>query len=306
MPSSINELLQIALPQYGCITYSQALEVVSRRQLQVLVKNETLKRVLPCVYAVRGYPSSWHQRSIAATLSVPGAHLSHRSAARLWGLDSVASERIHITASRNQPLVRPGVTVHRSVSIAEHSTTRDNIAVTTMARTIVDISGCLSPSGLATALDEAMVKGLVRRWEIYQCLGDLNGLCRRGLNELRSALAERGTADELAESTWELIVLGWLRRAELPEPSAQRSIIVNGNRYRPDLSYPEFKIAIEPDGPHHLAPSVARKDRIRDADFQIAGWLIIRVPTSMDAGTFTVLIRKALQSRGSHMHQPGA
>lgn len=48
-------------------------------------------------------------------------------------------------------------------------------------------------------------------------------------------------------------------------------------KYRLDFAWPDQKIGIEADGPHHWRPDVAMKDAIRDSWLRSQGWLIFRV-----------------------------
>jgi very-short-patch-repair endonuclease len=48
-------------------------------------------------------------------------------------------------------------------------------------------------------------------------------------------------------------------------------------RYHLDFAWPNIKIGLEIDGPHHLRPDVAVKDVFRDSELQDEGWLIFRV-----------------------------
>lgn len=48
-------------------------------------------------------------------------------------------------------------------------------------------------------------------------------------------------------------------------------------RYHLDFAWPQNKVGLEVDGPHHLRPDVAVKDVFRDCELQDAGWLIFRV-----------------------------
>ena len=53
-------------------------------------------------------------------------------------------------------------------------------------------------------------------------------------------------------------------------------------RYRLDFAWPDVKVALEADGPHHWRPDVAIKDVSRDAWLRSCGWLVFRVDDSSD------------------------
>lgn len=48
-------------------------------------------------------------------------------------------------------------------------------------------------------------------------------------------------------------------------------------KYRIDFAWPDRKIALEADGPHHWRPDVAMKDVVRDSYLRSRGWLVFRV-----------------------------
>jgi very-short-patch-repair endonuclease len=48
-------------------------------------------------------------------------------------------------------------------------------------------------------------------------------------------------------------------------------------RYHLDFAWPQIKVGLEVDRPHHLRPDVAVKDAFRDCELQDEGWLIFRV-----------------------------
>lgn len=288
-------LMAVAGRQYGCITYDQALQVMSRGEFEHLVRTELVERVFPATYVVAGIPATWEQRAIAAALSVPGSALSHKCAARLWGMTFASSERVVLTAPANKVKHRNAVKVHRSAQLDPFVVVRDGIRVTTAARTLVDLSSCVSPGKLGAVLDQACNLGLVTLAEVDHCLDRMVTIGRSRITVLRELLAARDVTDERLESFFERKVLSWIRQAGLPKPEAQRRVVANGSAYRLDLCYPESKVAIEPDGPHHLLPSVAAYDRRRDADLTMDGWIVLRAYLDTDQHEFVPQVHQALR-----------
>jgi len=218
------------------------------------------------VYLVAGFPPTWEQRAIAATLWIPNSALSHRSAARAWGLSLVASERMAVTGHPNGPKARIEVLLHRSSQLTPFVQMHNGIPTTSPARTLVDLSSCVSPGKLGAALDQACNLKLVTLDEVRHCLDQMTTVGRRRISTLRKRLDERSVTDQDLDSFLERKTLKRIRAAGLPEPVAQRRVIANETNYRLDLAYPEARLAIEPDGPHHLLHSIATYDRKRDAD----------------------------------------
>lgn len=295
----VADAMELAAQQLGCLTQQQILTVMSGRQMQRLVTGGVLLRMLPHVYRFASAPPSWKQDVMAATLWKAGAVLSYRSAARIWNIGNIASQRIAVTVPHAVNVMRTvqGIHVHRSAQLTAYITRKDNIPVTSPARTIVDLSSCLTPTALAWALDDACNRDIVKLDEIRQCLDDMVTKGRPRVTGLRELLATRSSVDERLDSQLERRILTWLRESRLPEPESQQWLIMNGSTYRADLLYRREKIDIEPDGPHHLLPSAAEHDRLRDADFTIEGWIVIRVGASASRESFLARVRTALQRR---------
>ena len=88
-----------------------------------------------------------------------GAVLSHRAAAALWGLRP-SSTRIEVTVPRGRHGVA-GLRVHHTRALdPKDITVKDGIPVTTVARTLLDLSAVLSASDLEAAIDRAERLGL--------------------------------------------------------------------------------------------------------------------------------------------------
>jgi hypothetical protein len=94
------------------------------------------------VYAVGHKNLTVRGRWIAAVLACGReAVLSHRSAARLWGLLDANSPRIDVTTPNRGRTSIPGIRRHRVRHLArEDATTLEEIRVTTVARTLFDLA----------------------------------------------------------------------------------------------------------------------------------------------------------------------
>lgn len=297
MSTSLARLIQIAQTQHGCCSWQQAMEVLGKSAFVRCVDAGIFQRIWPSVYALAGGVQSWEHQIAAVALSIPGSVASHRSAARLWGLTFASGDRIEITVPYGGAKVRKGVRIHRSLQLDNWVTQCRGIPVTTVARTLVDLSSCLSFGQLGAVLDQACNLKLVRLIEVEKCLDGMITIGRSRITMLRQHLEFRTETDERLDSFLERKALKMIRSAGLPEPKAQHWVTANGNRYRIDLAYLEHKIAIEPDGPHHLLPSVAAHDRRRDADLALSGWLVLHFLEEMETITFLSSLKKALSVR---------
>src|SRR3954452_15776818 len=127
-------LAALALRQHGVLSHSQLLGLgLGRKAIEYRLTIARLHRIHLGVYAVGHRTLTVRGRWMAAVLACgPGAVLSHRAAAALWGIRATARSAIDVTAARGNRQ-RPGITVHRVRRLGEEDCTRhDRIPVTTI------------------------------------------------------------------------------------------------------------------------------------------------------------------------------
>jgi very-short-patch-repair endonuclease len=136
-------IAEIARNQHGVISFAQLIGAgPSPPSIDRRVKAGRLHRLYRGVYAVGHTNLSWKGRCMAAVLACgPGAVLSHASAAHLWSLSPTSPPFFDVTVpSTAGRAKRKGIVLHRSTTLTEADTTRrDNIPVTTLARTKEDM-----------------------------------------------------------------------------------------------------------------------------------------------------------------------
>ena len=100
-------LQRLATEQHGILTRSQLLHAgVGSDTIRHWIKTERLIRIHQGIYALGHVPPSPHARTMAAVLACGrGAVLSHRSAAKLYGLIRYSGP-IEITAPHQTPYDR--------------------------------------------------------------------------------------------------------------------------------------------------------------------------------------------------------
>ncbi|GAA1691461.1 hypothetical protein GCM10009765_46090 [Fodinicola feengrottensis] len=97
---------------------------------------------------------------------------------------------------------------------------------------------------------------------------------RRGVKIARLSLL---AADERAESPWETRTRMMLHAVGIMvTPQVVVRDVLGNVIARVDLALPEFKIAIEYDGEHHLGIAQQRADVDRARALERAGWLVLR------------------------------
>jgi hypothetical protein len=197
------------------------------------------------------------------------ATLSHSSAAGLWGL--VRSRRGPVDVTVTSGRKRPGIVVHQGGIAPEERSTVDGIAVTSVARTLLDYAEVVDESRLERAFEEADRLGI----RDLKMLEDVcsRGFGRRGLRPIRR-LIETAQLPEPARSFLEASFLRFCREHGLPSPETNATVL--GNEV--DALWPRRRLIVEIDGwSFHRHRAAFERDRARDAAMQAAGYRVVRV-----------------------------
>ncbi len=188
----------------------------------------------------------------AALACGESAVLSHRSAARLWGMLPAlgqAGRPIDISLpSQSGRKPRKGIRIHRRASLAAQMTTkRREIPVTNPARTIADMQPLASPAEFRRMVRQAEVQGL-----------------RTGLEPRR-----KRTRSELED-----IFLGLCRKYRLPMPEVNVKVAER----EVDFVWPKLRFAVETDSyGFHRGQYVFEDDHDRDLALRLAGLDVARL-----------------------------
>jgi very-short-patch-repair endonuclease len=242
-----------------------------RNAIDYRVARRRLTRVYRDVYALGDAlltPQGW---TMAAVLACgPTAVASHRSAAALWGLLPSWPEEPEVTVAQKRGS-RAGITVHTSRRLARAQTTRrENIPVTTPARTVLDLADTEPPRQVERALAEGEALRLVYRSHLAQELHRTPG--RRGAATIQRLLTQdhlNRTKSELEEA-----FLAFLHTTGLPLPETNQYIA----GYEVDALWRDHKLAVELDSyQFHGTRAAFERDRVRDAKLQAMGYRIIRI-----------------------------
>jgi hypothetical protein len=164
-----------------------------------------------------------------------------------------------------------GVTVHRARRLhPEDVTVKDGIPVTTVARTLVDLTDVLGSDRVLRALREADFLRLLD-------LNALNAAVQRGhgrkhLGVLREAAAAHRPG-EIVRSELEHRFLELVRAAGLPPPPETNvKITARGRTYEIDCLWREQRVAVELDGrAAHARTAAFESDRRKDAALNAIG-----------------------------------
>jgi hypothetical protein len=264
--------------------------MVARRQLRALgLKKGAIdhrlkrRRLIPYhwgVYAVGHRAVPKEGRWMAAVLAAgPGAVLSHRSAAELWGLRPGQTAPTEVTAERRRR-TRPGLTPHCSALPFDEVTVHHGIPTTTVPRTILDQAATSTTRQIERMINEADVRQLWDRLSLDDLLDRYPN--RAGSAAVREALRARRTGATVTRSELEEMFIEFVDDLGLPRPESNVSLSVGGTLFEVDCVWRSESLVVELDGRRfHDTGAVFESDRERDRRLSVAGWRPIRVTHRM-------------------------
>ncbi len=224
------------------------------------------RRVAPRTYlSSRVEETAMVQIEAAALRLPPGGAFSGLTAAWLHGLDVPASTPIEITVPKPLGIAsRAGMRVRRSLLQPDEVACIKELPVTSIDRTIRDVSGRLPLTEAVVVCDMALHSRLTTTASLAREVARSTGA--RGIATLRAALDH---TEPKAESPMETRMRMRIVLAGLPRPEAQVEVRdAWGNVVaRLDLFYREQRVGIEYDGSHHessLAEDNRRQNRLLD------------------------------------------
>lgn len=269
--SSDKVLLERADKQFGVLKDVHLAEAgMAPSTTSRWVRTGQLTRLHPRIYAW-GHAALLREGTWLAAQWACGddAVVSHTSAiARHGYLVEAHDDPVHVTTT-GQARSREGIIVHRVKRLDER---RDTFAssllqFTTLPRTLVDIADVLP-------------------WDEYRAVADRVHELRldrvaaaqsRAPNRTGAPLVTRllEADDAHTKSEFERRFLRFSVRHSLPRPDRLNRRLAG---HRADCIYEDARLVIELDGrAYHKRRSQMRKDRLRDGDYQVAGYRILRL-----------------------------
>jgi hypothetical protein len=200
----------------------------------------------------------------AGELLVPEAVISHVSAALLHGIDlwRCPLDRVHVTRARAYGGRRGSrVHVHVSPLQEEEIALVDGVAVTSVARTVVDVARMLPFEQAVVVADAALRAGLVDPGQLAEAAARAKGW--PGAPKARRAVAfADGRSASVGESRSRVLMVG----AGLPTPVLQWR--VPGTAFDADFGWPAQGVVGEFDGEIKYGRHLRRGERPGDAVFR--------------------------------------
>src|SRR3954451_2000498 len=274
-PRGIEEAIAaLASRQHGVVSRAQLLDLgLGADAIKHRVALGRLHPMYRGVYAVGHTALRSEAWWLAATLAAgPGAALSYRSAAELWGVRNGSRARIDVSVPRHRRSTAR-LEVHVVEMHRDEVTVDDGIPVTTPARTLFDLAAVVSPQHLKAAFDEAEVRRLTSPTSLDALVARYPG--RRGTQAVRRILDNhRRNGAAIPTSILERRLLTLVDANGLPKPHVNR----RSDDGELDAIWHEQRLIVECDGfATHGTREAFERDRAKDRALQVAGWQVVRV-----------------------------
>ncbi|HVD86307.1 MAG TPA: type IV toxin-antitoxin system AbiEi family antitoxin domain-containing protein [Solirubrobacterales bacterium] len=258
--------------QHGVLTRAQLLELgFSPKAIKHRIGTGRLHPVARGVYAVGRRQLDREGRWMAAVLaSGPGAALSHRSAADLWGFGKEHPDYIDVSLRRTSQSRLDGLRCHRRPSLPSHElTTRLNIPLTQPVRTFLDLTTVAGPKMVERAINEADKLDVIDADVLRRALDAHTG--EPGVRPLRRILDKH--TFRLSDDELEVLFRPLATAAGLPTPLTKQIV----NRFEVDFFWPDLGLVVETDGwRYHRTPSAQTRDALRFQLHTAAGYTPLR------------------------------
>lgn len=267
--------------QHGVISYRQILALGLTRNGVLTRLNagrlHTPRRGVYSVMPPKLLSIDGHWR--AATLAVgDDAFISHRSAAMHWGLLSYSGNRIDVTAPRRLR-ARDGMTLHCRSRLPDHHTTiRNAIPCTTVARTIADLAAVVPPRLTERAMGQAEKLHIYDRRAVEEILEAEPR--RRGAKVIGRLLAKSAAPEfRLSRSDLEEALLTLCDGAGIESPELNAPYTLpDGTEISIDALWRRERLALEVDSKRwHSDWRSQVSDRHRDRQLTLAGLRPVRI-----------------------------
>ena len=307
--------MRLAAKQHGVISAAEAANFeVTRAQLRSGIRRGDWLTPHAGVLIAAAAPTTWMQRCMVATQR-SGGLISHRAAARLHGLDGFHGTEngtrsrgsgsrivgrgiggagrggddeaglVELTVPDSKSRATGDFLVHRTCVLApEDCTVTAGIAVTSIARTLVDLGAVVSDDRVEQALDDAIRRGYSLRW-ITETLNRVDRPGPSGCASLRRVLARPDRQGPIPDSMFERSMERMAVACGLPQPERQFRVYEGlGSTHgglgilvaQLDAAWPAAKLGVEAHSSRwHDGNRRGRADQRRDNRLAGLGWELL-------------------------------
>jgi very-short-patch-repair endonuclease/predicted transcriptional regulator of viral defense system len=267
----LEALPAIVARQHALVTIAQLRAVgLSDSAVSKRVTRGVLHREYRGVYSL-ARPLSRKAQLLAPVLaSGRGSFLGHYASAEVHELLRRPAHRVDILAPGPRALP---VHVHTYRRLHPLDVTeRDGTPVTSVARTLVDLTALADVGELTNVIHEAAFRGSFSALAARDAMARAHG--RRNLHKLQAALTAHEHGSAGTKSGNERTLQRLIKAARLPEPLS--NVHVEG--IEADLFWPEHRLCLEVDGHAHGRSPTRREDELKDRLLNALGHTVLRVP----------------------------
>ncbi len=285
-------LASLANRAKGVVTRAELLAGgLTPTQIKSRLRNGGLLRAYPGVYFVGHAAPNVEARYLAAVKACgPGAVLSGRAAAWLWGLIRGAPPPPEVSAPNKRRI--PGLATRQRRLDPNETTTHRGIPVTSVPLTLLDLTPLLTKEDLARACHEAGVKHRTTPRQVRATLARRPNT--KGAAKLRAVLEGEPVSLSKLESGF----LELLREAGLPLPITNKP----AGAKRVDCRWPEHNLTVELDSyrfhnSRHSWEADRRREReayARGDEFRRYTWGDVFEDPRTTLGELRPLLRRSL------------
>jgi hypothetical protein len=294
----------LATTQGGAVSLDQLHHAgVSTRNASHHASDGRLHRIHRGVYTVGHRSISRHTHLRAAVLACgDGAVVSHGTAAAFHGLWDKFPALIDVTVPVEAGRKIDGIRCRRCrYPEPEEVEVRYGVAVTTVARTLVDLAGMVGMRTLRKTVGRA---AMLRKLDLQAVdIAIYNAKRRRGLKALELALIPYRTKDGKVpdvRSDFETLVLPELVDMGLSRPGCNVWLHIEGERFLVDFLWDRERVIVETDGREtHETPTAFQSDRRRDQFLAAAGYRELRVTWDQIHGEREAVLRRERKALGA-------
>lgn len=265
---------------HGIITRSEAASCgLSRSQIDNVVRAGRWTPVGSNTYRLAGAPKTWLGEARALALA-SGGLVSHRAAARVYGLDGFERARLELSVANPVSRARHvGVQWHRSKQMhLADACERRGVPVTGIARTVLDVAAVVSLARLDEVVDDVLRQRLIDWPALYDVLCRHSRRGRNGCGRLRGLLDNRYGDAVVPDSRWNRMVGRLLIESNVPVPVFEHEVHDGQGQLvgRVDLAWPQHRLAVELDSVRfHLNTESFVRDRRRANRLLANGWRVL-------------------------------
>lgn len=276
------EIDRLFLAQHGVADVTQLYDAgVSRRTVTRWIHDGVVVSMLPGVVRAPSSPETFWARAMAVQLhTAPAGFLMGGTAGRVRGMRDMPWRRIYTSVPwRSGRSKLPAWVSRRGSSwLCE-----DDVEIVNGFRLerplpmLLSLADRLNQFSFESAAEDAWHLGLVTPQEASDFLESVRRSGRHGIRVMEKWLQKTGARRRPIASSFEIDVLGAIRRAGLPEPEKQHPLtLLSGEPIFIDLAWPDLMLGLEPGASWwHGGDLKQSKDQARSRAANAVGWQLM-------------------------------